>query len=300
MEGHALDHRSDIYSLGIMLFQMLTGKMPINADTRTFGGWYHAHREKSPRSIGAASPGIKVPKLLESLIMSCLEKDPDNRPQNVTDVITELDPLWERYRRNEGIGGRIKGLLNNISVQSPTSQATQAQTQADSSHPATPNGVNLAPNFPEKQSSPDKFCRLHSWPSNMPTAEIVFPRVLQTSRRALATLWVMLPQAAIDALERCLPYNQYLFTPSPYPILLWLTVLHSSDNKPKWLPCYLDLKQASGRQMLELLKESREYRILFFAMENTTTMCPSAYSKYFGAITSPVWADVTIQHESFW
>ena len=265
MEGRALDHRSDIYSLGIMLFQMLTGKMPLNADTRTFGGWYHAHREKKPRSLQSANPSIKVPKLLESLIMSCLEKEPDNRPQNVADIIAELDPLWKRFRQAEDLGGKIQELLVNVTVQPPVTQDGKNQA-GSSNNSALSNGPGALPHA-KPLSSPDKICRLQSWPKTMPTAEIVFPKVLQTSHSALATLWVMLPQTTIDSLEKCLPYNKYLFTPSPYPILLWLTVLHIPECKPKWLPCYLDLKQPSGSRMLKLLQTSKEYRILFFALE---------------------------------
>ncbi|MGK7889640.1 MAG: serine/threonine protein kinase [Leptolyngbyaceae cyanobacterium] len=263
MEGRNLDHRSDIYSLGIMLFQMLTGRMPLNADTRTFGGWYHAHREKAPRLLGEANPAIKVPKLLESLIMSCLEKNPDNRPQNVADIITELDPLWKRFRQAEDIGGRIQGLLRNIPVQPGKNEA---QTHPDSSHPSPPKKAKTPGRRPGTVLSPDEICRLAQWPKNMPPAEIVFPKVLETSERSLATLWAMLPQATIDGLRHCLPYNQYLFTPSPYPVLLWLTALYAADKKPKWLPCYLDLKR-SGQEMLQLLVEAKEYRVLFFALE---------------------------------
>lgn len=43
MEGNELDNRSDIYSLGIMMFEMLTNKIPIHSNTDSFGGWYKAH-----------------------------------------------------------------------------------------------------------------------------------------------------------------------------------------------------------------------------------------------------------------
>ncbi|MEB3230738.1 MAG: serine/threonine-protein kinase [Leptolyngbyaceae bacterium] len=270
MEGRDLDHRSDIYSLGIMLFQMLTGKMPLNADTRTFGGWYQAHREKSPRLLRDANPGIKVPKLLESLIMSCLEKEPDNRPQNVADIITELAPLWKRFRQAEDIGGRIQGLLRNVPVQPGRHEAqTQPETSIPGSSSERFHQTRATSRRPGTILSPDEICHLAQWPNHMPPAEIVFPKILETSERSLATLWAMLPQATIDGLRYCLPYNQYLFTPSPYPVLLWLTVLYATtENKPKWLPCYLDLKQSSGQDMLKLLVQSKEYRILFFPLES--------------------------------
>ncbi|NER00009.1 MAG: serine/threonine protein kinase [Cyanothece sp. SIO2G6] len=264
MEGRDLDHRSDIYSLGIMLYQMLTGKMPLNADTRTFGGWYHAHREKTPRLLREANPNVKVPKLLENLIMSCLAKDPGDRPQNVVDIITELAPLWKRFRQAEDLGGRIQGFLRNVPVQPGKHES---QTHPETSISQNGSTTKIRPGNRPGQSSPDEICRFAQWPAKMPPAEIVFSKILDTSERPLATLWAMLPQATIDGLRNCLPYNQYLFTPSPYPVLLWLTVLHTVGNKPKWLPCYLDLKQSSGQSMLKLLVESKEYRILFFALE---------------------------------
>ena len=241
MEGRDLDQRSDIYSLGIMLYQMLTGKMPLNADTRTFGGWYHAHREKLPRLMSSANPGVKVPKLVENLVMSCLEKDPDNRPQNVGGIIQELRSLSQRFDENMATVKRFERFFKD----------------------QPPRFSQL----PERPLSPDEVCRSHSWPNNKPIAEIVFPKVLVADEKPFATLWVMLSKDMIKTLSHAVPHNKFLFTASPHPVLLWLTVLYTETSGPKWLPCYLDLKKNSGQKMLKILGESKQYRILFFAKE---------------------------------
>ena len=48
MEGQELDKRSDIYSLGVMMYQMLAGSLPFRPSNNTFGGWYKAHRSQEP------------------------------------------------------------------------------------------------------------------------------------------------------------------------------------------------------------------------------------------------------------
>jgi eukaryotic-like serine/threonine-protein kinase len=72
MEGQELDGRSDIYSLGVMMFQMLTGRMPLQCETNTFGGWYKAHHFQQPRTFAEANVGVKLPEVLESLIAPTL------------------------------------------------------------------------------------------------------------------------------------------------------------------------------------------------------------------------------------
>jgi serine/threonine-protein kinase len=67
---------------------------------------------------------------------------------------------------------------------------------------------------------------------------------------------------------RCTRYNQFLFMEAPHPMALWLTVLYNQEHEPRWLPCYLDVKSAQGRQMARLLGQVGQYRILFFAQEN--------------------------------
>ena len=46
------------------MFQMLTGKMPIRANSHTFGGWYKAHHGQAPQSFQAVDPHCKIPKPL--------------------------------------------------------------------------------------------------------------------------------------------------------------------------------------------------------------------------------------------
>lgn len=240
MEGRELDPRSDIYSLGVMMFQMLTGKMPLNADTHSFGGWYKAHHFQTPRSLEETDANLKVPKALELLIMACLAKQPNERPQNVGEVIAALEPLEERFGAGRQIAHRIGASLSRLPViaEPKTSSITG-----------------------------DEICRSATWPSNMPLAEIVFPRTMPTNDGVLPTLWVMLAKQEIQRRLVCTRYNQFLFLEAPHPMVLWLTVLYNRSQEPRWLPCYLDLKTTQGRQMANLLGKTGQYNILFFPQE---------------------------------
>lgn len=246
MEGKELDPRSDIYSLGVMLFEMLTGKMPLQAETHSFGGWYKVHHFQPPRTFESINPSLKLPKALENLVMSCLAKKPDARPQTVSQILKGLEPFEQRFIKGQQLGSRIGTALTRVPI------AVEPKSQK-----------------PLSDTDIDRLIRLQSWPKNKPTAEIVFAHPLRTSNQRLATLWVMLKKDDIQKRQVCKRYNQFLFLMSPHPILLWITVLYTRDAGPKWLPCYLDMKTEQGQEMVRLLGENGRYRVLLFALEDS-------------------------------
>jgi serine/threonine-protein kinase len=249
MEGRELDSRSDLYSLGIMMFEMLTGKMPLQAETHSFGGWYKAHHFQPPRTFDTVVPGLKFPKALETLVMSCLSKTVSDRPQSVADILKALEPLEQRYSANRQIGNRIGEVL--------------AKRQF----------------IPEPKLAPlsNEVGQLITWPKSKPVAQIVFAQELSTAQGSLASIWVMLPEEEIQNLQINKLYNKiyknFLCTMSPHPMLLWLTALYNrlySQQGPRWLRCYLDLKTVQGQEMIRLLAEHGKYHVLLFALEDPT------------------------------
>ncbi|MFM7716725.1 MAG: serine/threonine-protein kinase, partial [Microcystis sp.] len=98
MEGKELDHRSDIYSFGIVMYEMLTGKTPFFPDNSSFGGWYEVHHYAEPRPF---NPSLQLPPELEQLILRCLAKAPSDRPQSITDILQLLERLELLVKNNQ-------------------------------------------------------------------------------------------------------------------------------------------------------------------------------------------------------
>jgi serine/threonine-protein kinase len=83
-----LDGRSDLYSLGIVFYEMLTGDMPFHADSQA--EWYLAHVREVPPPMQERAPGLRLPAGITNLVMSMLEKDPANRPPDGDAVIAAI------------------------------------------------------------------------------------------------------------------------------------------------------------------------------------------------------------------
>ncbi len=87
--GEELDGRSDLYSLGVVMYQMLTGELPFHADTTL--ALLHAHAFEPPRPIAEVRPDLKLPASISGLVMRCLEKKREDRPASAQALIDELE-----------------------------------------------------------------------------------------------------------------------------------------------------------------------------------------------------------------
>lgn len=85
-EAGRVDRRTDIYSLGVIMFQMLTGELPFRGDLRMLVHQIINDEAPTPRSLNAS-----IPRDLDTICTKCLQKSPDDRYATADDVANELD-----------------------------------------------------------------------------------------------------------------------------------------------------------------------------------------------------------------
>ena len=107
--GKPLDERSDLFAVGLIFYELLTGKMPYKADSALASLLKRTHERATP--VSDDSPGI--PRALSDIVGKCLERKLEDRYQHVGEILTDLE-AWQ--------GGRAAATLKFPSSSRPWGQ----------------------------------------------------------------------------------------------------------------------------------------------------------------------------------
>jgi len=108
VEGKDVDKRSDIYSLGVILYEMVTGQVPFEGDTPfTIGVKHKSETPKDPKEHNS-----QIPEDLSRVILKCMEKDKENRYQNAGELSLELTGIEKGIPSTERIVPRRKPITS--------------------------------------------------------------------------------------------------------------------------------------------------------------------------------------------
>jgi len=113
-EGQGVDQRSDLYSLGVILFEMTIGKLPFEGETAL--SVVLKHKTETPPS--PSDINREIPAALNHVILKCLEKDPEKRFQSARELLSGLAKLDEKDFTVErlAIPSKSPGAVNSVAV----------------------------------------------------------------------------------------------------------------------------------------------------------------------------------------
>lgn len=100
-KGQKLDHRSDVYSLGCVMYEMLTGVPPLKGDSVV--STIYKHLNEVPRAFAEVAPGAKFPGGIEAAVFKALQKNPEARFQTAGEMYDAITTMIDPSASQSGI-----------------------------------------------------------------------------------------------------------------------------------------------------------------------------------------------------
>lgn len=165
--GAPLDKRSDIYSLGCVMYEAICGVLPFKYDNviKTI----LAHVNEMPQPFAVVRPDLDLPEELEAMVLKCLEKDPEHRYQNAREL---CEDLWtfaamgsSTARRRSNTNDVSKAPANPMKATVPLSGKLSTERPALGSAPSPrPGTVSSTQQDSRTEQSPGRVAhQLPNW-----------------------------------------------------------------------------------------------------------------------------------------
>jgi eukaryotic-like serine/threonine-protein kinase len=159
-----VDHRADIWAMGIVLHELVAGTPPYDADT--FAALCAMIASDPPTPLRQAAPD--APEELEAIVRKCVEKAPSDRYQNVAELAAELAPLAPEESRV--IASRVSKILGVTPLRSPASagrtKVSRTATPRPTENLLPDKTVPLEPSDAARISAPSPLASTGEVPSS--------------------------------------------------------------------------------------------------------------------------------------
>jgi len=185
--GEETDQRSDIYSLGVLTYQLLTGELPFEG--KTAGAVLMQHVHQAPPPLRTKGQGAAVPAGLAQVVMQALNKDPDARQQTLAEFLDSLSEAAGRAGLLNDARAFLLGTIWGDDLAAPGSYL--AELLASSRPPAGPSSL-ADTRILAVARDPEDEALLSSAPSPFGTTSHDLAAIRRPKRRRYGWLWASL------------------------------------------------------------------------------------------------------------
>ncbi|MDP1915681.1 MAG: serine/threonine-protein kinase [Myxococcales bacterium] len=168
--GAKLDHRSDLYAVGVILYQLVSGMLPFDSDSAV--GFATKHLTEIPPPPTKRRPDARVSPAMERLIMKALSKNPDERPQTAEQFRAELLAIDKERRAAVGRRSGPHSAPSLAPIARKVTPLDQQETKVSGPPPGMPSSPwsqrdDTVKHSPEPMTSPGQSTLPTSVPQNI-------------------------------------------------------------------------------------------------------------------------------------